>query len=153
MRNVFAGLMVVVGLFCGVTLAQNAQRDNPSAAPAQPGQASSSDQQIAACVYGACRNEIEIAKFAESKAKTDEVREFAQRMVRDHTPGCQAMQRLAGQLAADTPTQPRAGGNLDWNNIHKQIASSVWPVRRRSCRRVQGSILTNASWGSRSAST
>jgi putative membrane protein len=122
MRNVFAGLMVVVGLFCGVTLAQNAQRDNPSAAPAQPGQASSSDQQIAACVYGACRNEIEIAKFAESKAKTDEVREFAQRMVRDHTPGCQAMQRLAGQLAADTPTQPRAGGNLDWNNIHKQIA-------------------------------
>src|SRR5262245_24088747 len=109
MRNVFAGLMVAIGLFCGVTLAQNAQREvqpaqpgaaqpRPAVAPRQPvqpgqpgqpgqqlgqqGQPGTADQQIAACVYGACKNEIELAKFAESKAKTDEVREFAQRMVR-----------------------------------------------------------------------
>lgn len=180
MRNVFAGL-VAVSLMCGVTLAQNAPRDNqgtqpagqgqtgqvgqgqvapaqpvqpgqaiqPGRAvqgqpvPAQPGQptirpgvvgqpvqplqggqrAASGDQEIACCVYGECHNEIEIAKFAESKAKNDEVREFAQRMVRDHSPGCQEMQQLAGQLASDShqPQAASSGGHLDWISIKKQI--------------------------------
>jgi len=169
MRNVFAGLMMAIALFCGVTLAQNAQREGqavqpggavqpgravqpgaaaqPGAAvqpgavqprpaiaprpagqqgqPGQPGQGSTADQQIAACVYGECRIEIEVAKLAESKATSDEVREFAQRMVRDHTPGCQQMQRLAGSLVEDNVGQPRAGtapgGGLDFIAIHKEI--------------------------------
>src|SRR4051794_25492078 len=70
MRKVFAGLMVSLGLFCGVTWAQNVQRDNQAAQPGavqprpavtpgqtlQPGQAgqqgqsSTADQQIAACI-------------------------------------------------------------------------------------------------------
>jgi len=145
MRKVFAGLMVSLGLFCGVTWAQNVQRDNQAAQPGavqprpavtpgqtlQPGQAgqqgqsSTADQQIAACIYGECHNEIEIAKFAESKAQTEEVREFAQRMVRDHSPGCQQMQRMAGELAADRPAQSRAGGaaggGLDFISVKKEI--------------------------------
>ena len=88
----------------------------------QQGQESSADQQIAAAVYGACHNEIEIAKLGEQKAQSEEVRDFAQRMVRDHTPGCQEMERLAGSLVSET-TQPQrtAAGGLDWISIHKQI--------------------------------
>jgi len=94
----------------------------------QQGQGSSGDQQIAACVYGECHNEIEIAKLAESKAQNQEVRDFAQRMVRDHSPGCQQMQKLAGDLAADH-SQPHSAagatrsesGGLDWISIKKQI--------------------------------
>jgi len=96
--------------------------------PAQGGQHASADQQIAACVYGECHNEIEIAKLAESKAQSEEVRDFAQKMVSDHTPGCQEMQRLAGQLVSDThgeqahqPQRGAAGGQLDWVSIHKEV--------------------------------
>jgi predicted outer membrane protein len=98
------------------------------------GHSGTADQQIAACVYGECHNEIEIAKLAESKAQNQEVRDFAQRMVRDHSPGCQEMQRLAGDLVADHG-QTHSGaaanrsesasrgesGNLDWVSIKKQI--------------------------------
>jgi len=91
----------------------------------QQGQSGSSDQQIAACVHGECNNEIEIAKWAESKCQNDECREFAQRMVRDHSPGCQEMQRLAGDLASHGQRQaahtPGGGGNLDWVSIKHQI--------------------------------
>jgi putative membrane protein len=189
MRRLYLGLTVAFGLFCGVALAQNAQRENEAAQPGaagqrqagqQPGQAGqnfqtrqpgvprqagqfgaagqqatgqqatgqqgSSDQQIAACVYGKCHNEIELSKLAESKAQSEEVKNFAQRMVKDHTPGCQKMQQMAGQLINDqghagqngqagaegaprVATTERAGatsqahgGQLDWVGIHNQIA-------------------------------
>jgi len=203
MRKLFAGLMVAIGLFCGVTWAQNAQtpatqpgaagqkqgepagqgqsgllqqgqaapgraaqpaavqpgvaqpattqpgaiQPRPAIAPGQtlvPGQAvvsgqagqtgqahqgGSADQEIAACVYGECHNEIEIAKLAESKTQSEEVRDFAQRMVRDHSPGCQEMQRLAGSLAADAhhggsnanQSRGASGGHLDWMSVKKEI--------------------------------
>jgi predicted outer membrane protein len=164
MRSLFAGCFVAVGLFCGVTLAQNVQREGQGTQPAQPGQqtlqpgqarpgqagqalqqtqpgqqfaqrqggqpgqTASSDQQIAACVFCACRSEIEIAKLAEQKSQTPEIRDFAQKMVKEHTPGCQEMQRLAGPLASDNLQQPGGdsagrglGGQLDWVSIHKQI--------------------------------
>jgi len=185
MRNAFAGLMVAVGLLCGVTFAQNQNAGTqPGAAgqkqgepagqgqsgqlapgqatagqaapgtPAQPGrvvgqpvqpapggrviqgqavpvgqplqgqagQSSSSDQQIAACVHGECSNEIEIAKLAQSKAQSEEVRNFAEKMIKDHSPGCQEMQRLAGNLASGHQQQPQAaGGQLDWVSIKHEI--------------------------------
>jgi putative membrane protein len=95
----------------------------------QPGQAGSSDQEIAALIHGACRNEIEIAKLGEQKAQSQDVKQFAEKMVRDHSPGCEEMQRLAGSLA--NSTQQRGGeaagregqgGRLDWLSIHQQIA-------------------------------
>src|SRR5258705_5399318 len=111
MRTLSAGLVVMVGLSLGVTLAQQPNpATQPGAAgqkqgtqagvtggqqlPNQPGQAQSSqpgqqgnsqnqfgqggqagrqaqggssDQEIAACLYGEASNEIEIAKLAESK--------------------------------------------------------------------------------------
>jgi putative membrane protein len=89
-------------------------------------------------VYGACQHEIEIAKFAESKAQSDEVREFAQQMVREHTPGCQAMQQKAGQLAADTPAQQQQGGGLNWISIHKEIGQQCLANLKQELSEKQG---------------
>src|SRR5438876_2744783 len=151
MRNVFAGWMVMA-FFCGVTFAQNAPRDN-QAQPGQSGQrASSADQQIAACVYGACSHEIEIAKWAESRLQSEEAREFAQRMVREHTPGCQAMQQLAGNLVSSAPasgqatTQP-GSGNLDWISIHKQIGEQCLASLKQELGAKQGIELDKCFLG------
>jgi len=82
--------------------------------PGQPGQPlagqrmhqGTSDQQIAACIAGAAQNEIEIAKFAEPRLQTEEAREFAQRMVREHTPSFEALKQKAGELATTLRTSP-----------------------------------------------
>lgn len=66
-----------------------------------------SDQQIAAVVYGCCHNEIEIAKLGQSKAQSPEVKQFAEKMIREHTPGHEALKSLAGNMVAVH------GGNAD----------------------------------------
>jgi len=95
----------------------------------QQGQGSRSDQEIAACVYGEASNEIEIAKLAQQKAQSDEVRQFAEQMVKEHSPGAQEMQQLAGNLASHNTPQRESDGGLDWvavkNQIGKQCLASV----------------------------
>jgi len=71
--------------------------------------AGSVDQQIAALLFGCARNEVEISKLAEEKATSEEVRSFAAMMVKDHTPGMEKLQQLAGPLAsARAPGTPGA---------------------------------------------
>src|SRR5687768_3128958 len=62
----------------------------------------SADQQVAALIHGSAHNEIELAKFALSKLQDPQARQFAERMIREHTPGCEAMKSIAGNLVADT---------------------------------------------------
>ena len=54
----------------------------PAAAPAATAQQGTPDQQIAACLWAANRNEVEISKLAEQKAKSDSVKEFAAQMTK-----------------------------------------------------------------------
>lgn len=69
----------------------------------------SADQQIAALLFGCARNEVEISKFAQDKATSEDVRTFAAMMVKDHTPGMEKLQQLAGPLAsAHAPGAPGA---------------------------------------------
>jgi predicted outer membrane protein len=121
-----------------------------------PGSAGGSDQQIAALIYGVAHNEIEIAKFAESKLQNEEVRQFAQQMVSEHTPGCEAMQQLAGNLVAahegqaatagttreETRPAIRApaptGGALDWVSIHQQIGQQCLESTKKELSAKQG---------------
>jgi predicted outer membrane protein len=88
------------------------QRDQPrpgattetgrAAATTEAGGAASNsaDQQIAAFLHGSSSNEIEIAKFAQQKLQAEEAKQFAAKMIREHQPGCDAMKRLAGNLAS-----------------------------------------------------
>jgi len=113
MRSTFMGLMVAaaVACFCGVGLAQNAPRS--AALPpgeAARGESSQSDQQIAAVLFTCGHNEITIAKFAQPKLQTEQARQFAEKMTRDHQPSCEVYQRLAGNLVGAVPAAvPGAG--------------------------------------------
>lgn len=108
MRKVFAGMAIAL-LLAAAVQAQERPATRPAAPrtelqPIRPqqggaGQMASADQQLAACIFMACRNEIEVAKFAQSKSQSEEVRAFAEKMIREHTPDCEAYQKLAGNLA------------------------------------------------------
>jgi predicted outer membrane protein len=189
MRNGIAGLMVV-GLYCSVTLAQQAQpqvqpgaagQPRPAIQPVQPvqpgqpgavlqprpglqpgqpiqpgqagqaglgGQTASADQQVAACLHVECSNHIEISKLGQSKAESEEVRDFAEKMVSDHTSGCQELQQLAGHLAADhgqqqgrpgaQGAQRSAGGQLDWISIKKEIGQQCLTTLKQELGSKQG---------------
>ena len=121
MRNMFAGLTFFAALVAA-SLAQEPRQPapvRPSAdpparpdpdSPSQPSrlsplqggaaQASSSDQQIAAFILGGAHNEVELAKFAKEKLQTQQVRAFAEKMIREHSADCEAYEKFAGHLAA-----------------------------------------------------
>jgi predicted outer membrane protein len=84
-------------------------RPPAAAREARPGagaaEASQSDQEIAAVKLAMCRNEVELAKLASQKAQSDEVREFAAKMVKEHTEGCANLEKWAG--AAGNPAGAR----------------------------------------------
>jgi len=66
---------------------------------------------MAACLLFGARNEIEMGKLAQDKAKSDDVKEFAAKMVKDHSQQSDKLTRLAGNLAgADTA---RGGSGSD----------------------------------------
>lgn len=51
-------------------------------------------------------SEIEAGKLAQSKTKNDQVKQFAQKMVDDHTKANQELQQLAQQKGVKLPTEP-----------------------------------------------
>ena len=135
MRNVFGWSTVLFGCLAMTAWAQEVRRDDDARQPgvqreragqverapgragervpgapgrglAARGDASQSDQQIAALIYAGCRNHIEIAKFAQDRLTNPQAKEFAEKMVNDHSPGCEKMKELAGNLAS---AQPRGG--------------------------------------------
>jgi len=71
-----------------------------AAAPTAANAQGSSDQQIAAVIHACARNEVEVSKLAQKQAKSDDVKEFAAMMVKDHSPQVDKMGRLAGNLVA-----------------------------------------------------
>jgi len=103
MRNVSGWFMVAVVCMVGIASAQVVPRPGtrPAAAPAAPAAASqgTSDQQIAALLHGGNKNEAELAKFAEQRAKSESVKDFAAMMIKDHSQAADTYARWAGNLA------------------------------------------------------
>jgi predicted outer membrane protein len=69
------------------------------------------DQQVAACLWAGNRNEIELAKLAQQKAKHDSVKEFAAEMIKDHNQTADKLARVAGNLV--NAGTARAGTGTD----------------------------------------
>jgi predicted outer membrane protein len=177
MRKSVAGLAIAFGLLAGVawgqatvggqatqlqgTQAQGTQAQGTQARqagqPVQPGQFTEGDRQIAAFVSGKCTEEIQLSQFAGQKAQTDEVREFAQKMAQDHSPGCQLMQQIAGPLAAGGAQAGQAGtqatgqpggqtgalagahsGAVNWNAIHAEISQQCLQSAKQTLSTQQG---------------
>jgi len=148
MQSAWLGLAAVV-FSCTALVAQQAAPPGGQPAggqrvggqqlqPVQGGQTGNSDQQIAAVIYGACHNEVEIAKFAQSRLQSPEAKQFAEKMIKDHTPDCEAYQRLAGNLASGHQTPARAGGALDWVSIHQQIGQQCLESAKEELSKKQG---------------
>jgi len=85
--------------------AAGAQRDpaagvRATARPGAAGQHSRGDQEIAAKLLAMCHNEVELAKLAQQKATSEDVRMFAEKMIKEHTAACEKLEQVAGPLAA-----------------------------------------------------
>jgi predicted outer membrane protein len=75
------------------------------------------DQQIASLLYNCCQNDIEISKFALTRLQNESVRQFAEKMIAEHTAGCQKLAKFAGPgvgaenrldaVPGDTPREDR----------------------------------------------
>lgn len=107
--------MLAAGAMCaaigGSLVAQEFRDRDPAARPREGAApratadhaATKADQEMAACLLAACRNEIELAKLAQTKATSQEVKDFAAKMVREHTEGCAKLEKWAGTLASARP--------------------------------------------------
>src|SRR5262245_21590557 len=104
MRVIYGLSAIAVVTWVSLALAQVRDPVRPAApaagarpaaeAPVQAG--FTADQQIAACLYYGCRNEVEFAKLAQDKAQSEEVRQFAERMAAEHTEACNKLAKIAG---------------------------------------------------------
>jgi predicted outer membrane protein len=54
------------------------------------------DQEIAAIKLSQCRNEVELAKFAQQKSQNEQVRQFAAKMVKEHGEACKELEKWVG---------------------------------------------------------
>jgi predicted outer membrane protein len=135
MRRASIGSLLAIAI-CSIALGQVAPRPTepavrrPAVAPATTAEpanlataarAGSVNQEIAALLYGCCHNEVQIAKFAQAKLTNEEARKYAELMVSDHTPSCEAYQRLAGNLAA-THSEATIGGRVRVEETREGVA-------------------------------
>jgi predicted outer membrane protein len=63
----------------------------------------SADQQIAALLYNCCKKDIELSKFAQDRLQNEEVRQFAEKMITEHTAACEKLAKFAGPAAGGDP--------------------------------------------------
>jgi predicted outer membrane protein len=84
--------------------------------PGAGAQTTKADQEIAAVKLAKNRNEIELAKLAQQKATSPEVKQFAEKMVEEHTAAAEKLEKWAGALASarggadDRPAAPGRPG-------------------------------------------
>lgn len=110
----------------------------------QAGRTATSDQELAAAIYGGCHNEVELAKFAQSRLESREGKEFAQQMIKDHQADCEAYAKLAGNLvasgqpAAGQATAGSPGGHANWVNIHRELAQQCLQTTQKELSQKQG---------------
>lgn len=87
---------------------QNPPMARPGAAPQAHAQAGNLDEGIATCIVLGSRNEVEICKFVRDRLKTEEARNFADMMIKEHSAALERLEKFAGHSAA-----PVRGGRTD----------------------------------------
>lgn len=111
MRIVYGCSLLAALALAGTALAQKTVDPDRPDAPARPAAAApargaavevkvaSADQQIAALLANCCKNQVEISKFAQDRLQSDSAKQFAEKMVADHTEACEKLAKFAGNTA------------------------------------------------------
>jgi putative membrane protein len=110
MKNIVSGITASLLLVATGSFAQT---------PAPASSSAPSDAQIAAIVVAANNDDINAGKVAKSKAKSKEVKDFAQQMVTDHTAVNKKTAALANKLKV-TPEE-----NADSKSLKDEGAASL----------------------------
>lgn len=150
MLKSFVTSLAVLGCMLGVAMAQVPRPGvvppvkepvRPVVEPARPLReavqervAATHDQQAAAFLFNCNRNEVELSKFAREHIQSDDVKEFAITLGKNHQEVCDHLRKIAGPwVPADMPAGERsvteaarpANGAMpqfNWTTIHRQIA-------------------------------
>jgi len=98
MSRAYGFLVIAFATVVSGTVWAQAQPAKPAAAPAGAAdvKAASGDEQLAAVMLAGCRNEIELAIFAKSVLKSQEAKDFADKIMSDHQATCDKLEKLAG---------------------------------------------------------
>jgi len=114
----FSAALLLVGIVLAQDPAQRVreqqqQPGQPGAAAAQPGQpgargVGSLDSHLALCLTMDNQHEIAIAEIAKQRSKDNEVKQFADKLIQDHTQFLQQLARFAGNQPGMADGQPGA---------------------------------------------
>jgi len=149
MRNMFGWSLLALVSMVGIVSAQARVEPRPGARPAVPAPAAAPtaaapaaapqgtvDQQIAACLWGGNHNEVELAKFAEDRAKSDTVKDFAAQMIKDHSKSADKLARVAGNLV--NAGTARGGGATETRREVRKVPADEEKEGKPEGRRDEG---------------
>ena len=114
----FSAALLLVGVVVAQDPAQRLReqpqqpaRPGATAQPGQPGAAGggSLDSRLAQCLTMDNQNEIALAEVAKQRSQDNEVKQFADRLIQDHTQFLQQLARFAGDQPAMAGGQPGEG--------------------------------------------
>jgi putative membrane protein len=119
-RNSLAVLAVIA-----TVLAVGARAQTPAPAPAAMGSSSLSkaDQRIVTDMAQANMAEVALAKVAQSKSQSDQVKQFAQQMIDDHGKALADVQQLAQSKGVTLPAAPTRAQQAEADKLAKTSAA------------------------------
>lgn len=142
--------------------AQGQLRGQAQAAGQQQGQQAApqgamTDAQLVACLLIDNQNEIAAARIAEQRAQDNDVKQFAKKMIEDHTNFINKLRPLAGQYAniGSERNQPRSGRNnltgagagIDFVQLKEQLGQQCRESTSRELESKQGEKFDHCYMG------
>jgi predicted outer membrane protein len=113
--------------------------------------ANSADSQLAGCLIVDNQGEIALGQLAEQKTKNNEVKQFAQMMVKDHTDFMQKLEKFAGEQKhsnaaqlnpavqnVDSATQPMGSQPLNLASLKQQIGQKCLEMTQQELGKYDG---------------
>ena len=114
--------VALVALMAQPGLAQNQDTTKPPQAmpAAQSQQLAQADMDFAKTAAGAGMAEVKLGKLALQQAKSDQVKQFGQRMVDDHTKANDKLKAIAEKKNIDLPQSPPDEAQKAYDDLQKK---------------------------------
>jgi predicted outer membrane protein len=131
-------------------LPQRYEANKPVANATTQAGANSADSQLAACLIVDNQGEIALGKLAEQKSKDNDVKQFAQQMVKEHTDFMQKLERFATEQGAGAAqansavqnmanaTQPMGSQPLNLVSLKQQIGQKCLEMTQQELGKYDG---------------